>query len=489
MARTGIHGYTAETGKYTIKDGIITAKKEPTERSSNDYITTPSGRVVPTYGHAVVQRGADGRMYTTNNDGETTALNGGSYTYKSGAGAPTVGSSSGENKDDRSYSPYYRRGLGAVGLSSYRGNAGGGGASYGGANDGSPAEQYGLADPGTQSLQDRLTELEANKPAAYVNQYEGQIKNILDGILNRKAFDINTDPNYGKLYDLYSQHYTQNANRAARDAMGQLAGMTGGYGSTYAQTVGSQAYDNIIQGLNDNDINLMNLAYGIYQDDRNFDLNKMNTLRGLEGDDYEKYRDIVGDYYNDLNHFTNRYNTAWGNDYQLNRDSISDARYEDELAYAREQDAINRALAEEERDYERAWNEDDRAYSRNNSAFQNALSLAKAGYDPSGYLTDNGYNGSNADLLRGIAAQVQAANAVTGGSGGGSGSRGRGKSTGSGTEEKVSTATITNRNGNGWVYVNGLGRVTDKELQNAVNSGKVKESYNSKTNAYTYTKK
>jgi hypothetical protein len=268
--------------------------------------------------------------------------------------------------------------------------------------------------------------------------------------MNRKAFDIKTDNNYQQLYDLYQQQYQAQASRGMRDAMGQLAGMTGGYGNTYAQTVGQQQYDNTMQAMNDNNINLMNLAYGIYADDRANDYNKMSTLRGLEGDDYSKYRDTMSDYYTDLNHYTNRYNTAWGNDYQLSRDAINDARYEDELAYAREQDRLNRELAEEERDYERAWNEDDRSYSRNNSAFQNALSLARAGYDPTSYLNDNGYTGSTGDLLRGIAAQVQAANAPAASSGGGSGSRSRsgGKSeNGRYTGEDAWEEYIASRNG------------------------------------------
>lgn len=460
MAGTGKKGYTGVTSDgRVISNGIIQSGSSSSRSSSSGpggssnygarvsaekhengqpkYVYTSSGKAVPTYGYRVVQGGSDGKMYDINN-GRISPMGGGS----TGSPAQVIGGSSGGSAKDLAYN------LGGAVASAVKGASGGGGGNSGGrynssGSGGYGGRDYGLVDPETQALHDKLTELEANKPGAYVNQYEGQIKNILDGILNRKAFDINTDPNYGKLYDLYSQHYQQNASRAARDAMGQLAGMTGGYGSTYGQTVGTQAYDNIMQGLNDNDINLMNLAYGIYQDDRNFDLNKMNTLRGLESSDYNKYRDTVGDYYNDLNHYTNRYNTAWGNDYQLNRDSINDARYEDELAYAREQDALNRALAEEERDYERAWAEDDRAYSRNNSAFQNALSLAKAGYDPSGYLSDNGYNGSNGDLLRGIAAQVQAANAVTG-SGGGSGS-GRKSSGGSssGNAGRYSNTSLT----------------------------------------------
>lgn len=461
MAGTGKKGYTGVTSDgRVISGGIIQGGSSSSSSSSSGpggssnygarvsaethengqpkYVYTSSGNAVPTYGYRVVQGGSDGKLYDINN-GKVSPINGGS-------GSPTqvVGGSSGSSLANAA------RNAGSAVASALTGRSSGGGSGSGGSGggrygSGGGAGGYGgygydIVDPEVQALKDRLTELEGNKPGAYTNQYEGQIKNVLDTILNRKAFDINTDANYKQLYDLYSQHYTQNASRAARDAMGQLAGMTGGYGNTYAQTVGTQQYDNIMQGLNDNDINLMNLAYGMYQDDRNFDLNKMNTLRGLENSDYGKYRDLMSDYYTDLNHYTNRYNTAWGNQYQINRDSINDARYEDERDYQREQDALNRALAAEALEYERAWNEDDRAYSRNNSAFQNALSLAKAGYDPSGYLSDNGYSGSNGDLLRGIAATVQAANApVVSSSGGGGGSR---RSSGSdGRYENTSSLT------------------------------------------------
>lgn len=435
MAGTGKKGWTGVTSDGKVVSGGIvqnggassgpgpgaSAAKANTRVSSETYsngqpkyVYTSSGRAVPTYGHRVVQGGKDGNLYDINNGVISNINGGGSYRIGSGGSGSSSGySPTYSDDDDDDYS--------------------GGGGRYGG------GRSYNVVDPETQTLKDKLTELEANKPAAYKNQYEGQIQNVLDTIMNRKAFDIKTDNNYQQLYDLYQQQYQAQASRGMRDAMGQLAGMTGGYGNTYAQTVGQQQYDQTMQGMNDNNINLMNLAYGIYADDRANDFNKMSTLRGLEGDDYSKYRDTMSDYYTDLNHYTNRYNTAWGNDYQLSRDAINDARYEDELAYAREQDRLNRELAEEERDYERAWNEDDRSYSRNNSAFQNALSLARAGYDPSSYLNDNGYTGSSGDLLRGIAAQIQAANAP---SSSGSGS-GKGKGNGNDTGQSDNGRYIT----------------------------------------------
>ena len=50
--------------------------------------------------------------------------------------------------------------------------------------------------------------------------------------------------------------------------------------------------------------------------------------------------------------------------YQMSRDAVSDARYNQEYADSRADTAYSRALADEERAYNRAWNEDERDYER-----------------------------------------------------------------------------------------------------------------------------
>ena len=62
----------------------------------------------------------------------------------------------------------------------------------------------------------------------------------LDAYLNRGdfQFDVNADA----LYQQYKDHYTQPGKTAMQDTVGKAAALTGGYGSSYAQTVGQQAY-------------------------------------------------------------------------------------------------------------------------------------------------------------------------------------------------------------------------------------------------------
>ncbi len=53
------------------------------------------------------------------------------------------------------------------------------------------------------------------------------------------------------LYARYMDRYLQNARRAMQDTAGMAASLTGGYGNTYAQSVGQQAYDETLRGLTD----------------------------------------------------------------------------------------------------------------------------------------------------------------------------------------------------------------------------------------------
>ena len=67
-------------------------------------------------------------------------------------------------------------------------------------------------------------------------------------------------------YQQYKDHYTQLGKKAMQDTMGQAAALTGGYGSSYTQNVGQQAYISYMQQLGDVVPGLYKLAYDRYQD-------------------------------------------------------------------------------------------------------------------------------------------------------------------------------------------------------------------------------
>ena len=94
---------------------------------------------------------------------------------------------------------------------------------------------------------------------------------------------------------------------AMQDTMAQAAALSGGYGNSYAQTVGQQAYQGYLQGLNDVIPELRNQAYEMYQDEGNNMKSNLNILQGLEDTEYGKYRDTVNDYWTELNYFYNKF--------------------------------------------------------------------------------------------------------------------------------------------------------------------------------------
>ena len=86
----------------------------------------------------------------------------------------------------------------------------------------------------------------------------------LDAYMNRPDFQY--DANGDALYRHYKDRYTQLGKRAMQDTMRQATVLTGGYGSSYAQNVGQQAYNSYMQQLGDVVPELYQLAYDRYRD-------------------------------------------------------------------------------------------------------------------------------------------------------------------------------------------------------------------------------
>lgn len=97
--------------------------------------------------------------------------------------------------------------------------------------------------------------------------YVDQLNSLYDQIMNRKPFkyDLNGDLLYRQMAD----RYTQLGKTAMRDTMGQAATLTGGYGNSYAQQVGNQAYQQYLTALNDQVPNLYEQAYNVWLNEGN----------------------------------------------------------------------------------------------------------------------------------------------------------------------------------------------------------------------------
>ena len=158
-----------------------------------------------------------------------------------------------------------------------------------------------------QAAQAYLEQVKASKPGAYQSRWDDELTSLYDQIRNRKKFsyDMGTDP----LYQQYREQYQRLGRLAMQDTMGQAAALTGGYGSTYGEQVGQQAYNAYLQNLNDIVPQLQQQAYQRYQDEGTNLYNQYSLVKGREDTDYGRYRDTVSDYYSDLSDARSAYNS------------------------------------------------------------------------------------------------------------------------------------------------------------------------------------
>lgn len=216
-----------------------------------------------------------------------------------------------------------------------------------------------------QLLQQQL----ANKPGAYESAWSAQLNDTINKILNREKFsyDINGDP----LYNQYMNQAVVKGNLAMMDTMGQASAMTGGYGNSYAQSVGQQAYQGYIQDANNLIPELYQMALDQYNNEGQNLLNQYSMLGAQEEQDYGRYRDQMGDYYTELDRLT------------------EDSRYKGEQDYGKWAD--DRAYSQWEAEFNEAKRQYDEQYGSKSSKSSNV------GGNYTGY--DNG-NVDSADIKK-----------------------------------------------------------------------------------------
>ena len=164
------------------------------------------------------------------------------------------------------------------------------------------------------SYLDRLQQSQAaldshlsTKPGAYQSKYQGQIDEVMKNIANRKPFTYNV--NEDALYQQYKDRYTQMGKQAMRDTMGQAAALTGGYGNTYAQNVGQQAYGQYMQGLTDKIPELYQLALDKYDRDAAAEKEKYSLYKDADSTDYGRWADQVNQWNTDRSYLAGRADT------------------------------------------------------------------------------------------------------------------------------------------------------------------------------------
>ena len=160
-----------------------------------------------------------------------------------------------------------------------------------------------------------------SQPEAFQSQYEEQMNALYDKYVNRGGFQF--DVNENAMYQQLKDQYSALGKLAMQDTMGQAAGMTGGYGSSYAQTAGQQQYQNYMQQLQEQIPSLYQMELDRYNQEGESMLNQYNLAKNLYDTEYGEHRDAMSDYYTDRDYYNSLYQSERDfdyNRYQADRD-------------------------------------------------------------------------------------------------------------------------------------------------------------------------
>lgn len=147
----------------------------------------------------------------------------------------------------------------------------------------------------------------STKPGDYQSKYQGQIEEAMKNIASRKPFAFNV--NEDALYQQYKDRFIQMGKQAMRDTVGQAAALTGGYGNTYAQNMGQQAYGQYMQGLTDKIPELYQLALDKYDRDLAAEKEKYSLYKDADTTDYNRWSDQMNQWNTDRSYLAGRADT------------------------------------------------------------------------------------------------------------------------------------------------------------------------------------
>ena len=209
-----------------------------------------------------------------------------------------------------------------------------------------------------KAAKDALETQLAQKPGEYQSQWQAHLDETIKKILNREKFSY--DFNGDALYQQYKDKYIQQGKMAMADTMGQAAAMTGGYGNSYAATVGNQAYQQSLQQLNDIVPELYQMAYDRYNQEGQDLYNQYAMLGDRENTEYGRYRDSVADWQAERDYLTGRYDSERDYDY---------SKYTDDRNFKYNQYANDRNFAYgqfvDDRNFAYDQYSDDKSYAYN----------------------------------------------------------------------------------------------------------------------------
>jgi len=182
--------------------------------------------------------------------------------------------------------------------------------------------------------------------------YTKEMANAYNKFKNRGPFEY--DMNNDALYQQYANQAKALGNQAMQDTMGQAAQLSGGYGNSYATSVGQQAYNSELQKLKDIVPQLYSQAYDRYNQEGQDILNTYNLAQQMYGNDWDKYQSDLAQYNTKINQLMDMYNTNATNDLNVWNSNSANNQWALEYALNKENQAFNQAMQNKEYELSKA---------------------------------------------------------------------------------------------------------------------------------------
>ena len=166
-----------------------------------------------------------------------------------------------------------------------------------------------------EEYQKALAKLEAarkEKPV-YADTYGAQVKDLQSRLTNRSPFTYSIDTD--ALFRQYRDRYQSLGRRAMEDTMGQAQAMTGGYGNSWAQTVGQQSYQTYLGELGQIAPKLYEQALERYKQEGRDLQTRYDAAKALEQEEYGRHKDALDAYRKDLSYLQTQADQAYDRGY------------------------------------------------------------------------------------------------------------------------------------------------------------------------------
>lgn len=167
----------------------------------------------------------------------------------------------------------------------------------------------------------KLSDVNAGKPAEYKSEHADQLGGLYQQVLGRGAFQY--EPGKDPMYDQYRQQYIENGQRAAADTKSAMGNLTGGYGNTAGITAVNEQYGQSLTGINDNLKALKENAEAANIANEDLQTAQLETAATQEAQDYSRWQDQNYRWRDERDFAAQQAQTAWSNDYQRYSDNIN----------------------------------------------------------------------------------------------------------------------------------------------------------------------